>query len=55
MVSSKEYKFICEILWGSVPIDRTWAESTKLFEVEAPKILDMYPMLDKSFFEYKNK
>ncbi len=50
-LSNQEYKFVCEILWGCVPIDRIWAEGTKLFEVEAPKILTQYPMLDKSLFE----
>jgi hypothetical protein len=52
-LSNQEYKFVCQILWGSVPIDREWAEGTKLFEIEAPKILAKYPMLDKSFFENK--
>ena len=49
--TNQQYKFICEILWGSVPIDRAWAEGTNLFKSEAPKILGDYPMLDKSFFE----
>lgn len=54
-LSSQQYRFICEILWGGAPIDRVWAEKTKLFEKEAPQILEKYPMLDKSFFEiHKN-
>jgi hypothetical protein len=49
--SNQEYKFICELLWGGVPIDREWAEQAKPFVDQADKILEKYPMLDKSFFE----
>ena len=49
--SSQEYRFICEILWGGPPVDRAWAERTRLFKEQAPKILEKYPMLNKSFFE----
>ncbi len=48
--SNQQYKFICEILWGGSPIDRIWAEGTNLFKAQADKILEKYPMLDKSFF-----
>jgi hypothetical protein len=54
-LTKQQYKFVCEILWGGPPIDREWAESTPLFQREAPKILQEYPMLDKSFFEKHNK
>jgi hypothetical protein len=49
--TNQQYKFVCELLWGGVPIDRLWAEETKLFQQEYPKILNKYPMLDKSFFK----
>jgi len=54
-LTNQQYKFICELLWGGSPVDRSWAEGTKLFELEAPKILEKYPMLDKSFFEQGKK
>ncbi len=54
-LTNQQYKFICELLWGGPPVDRDWAEGTKLFEAEAPKILEKYPMLDKSFFEQNAK
>lgn len=55
-LTNQQYKFICELLWGCVPIDKDWATKTNFFEIEAPKILIDYPMLDKSFLEYiKNK
>lgn len=50
-LTNQQYKFICELLWGHVPIDKTWATGTKLFQIEAPKILERYPQLDKSFYE----
>jgi hypothetical protein len=53
-LTNQQYKFVCELLWGGVPVDRIWAEETRLFKQEAPIILEKYPMLDKSFFEYKN-
>lgn len=48
-LSSQQYRFCCELIWGGPPVDRAWAEGTKLFQQEAPKILEKYPMLDKSF------
>ena len=55
-LSGGQYKFICELLWGGAPVDRGWAESSKLFQENASKILEKYPMLDKSFFdEYKRE
>ena len=53
--TKQQYKFICELLWGGVPVDREWAEGTKLFMIEAPKILEKYSMLDKSFDEQNKK
>lgn len=53
-LTTAQYKFICELLWGGVPIDRQWAEGSKLFTVNAPLLLQEYPMLDKSFFEKYN-
>ncbi len=50
-LTNQQYKFICELIWGSVPIDRKWAEETGLFIEKAPQILKEYPMLDKSFFK----
>jgi len=49
-LTGAQYKFICELLWGGVPVDRSWAEETKIFQTNAPIILAQYPMLDKSFF-----
>lgn len=50
-LTNQEYKFICSILCGGTPVDRDWYENTPLFQREAPKILEKYPLLDKSFFE----
>lgn len=52
--TNQQYKFVCELIWGGVPIDRVWAEETSLFKDKAPQILEKYPMLDKSFFNNKN-
>lgn len=49
--TSQQYKFICELLWGGVPVERDWAEETPIFRQEGPKILEKYPKLDNSFFE----
>jgi len=54
-LTNQEFKFVCELLWGGVPEDKKWAEETTIFKQESVKILKLYPMLDKSFFEYKNK
>ena len=54
-LSNQQYKFVCELLWGGVPVDRVWAEESKLFQTNAPLILKEYPMLDKSFFEKHSK
>jgi hypothetical protein len=48
---TQHYKFICELIWGCVPVDRDWAEESTIFKQEAPKIIEKYPMLNKSFFE----
>ena len=53
-LSKQQYKFICELIWGCVPIDKSWAEESSIFKQNAPVILKKYPMLDKSFFEYLN-
>jgi len=49
-LTNQQYKFVCELLWSGVPIDKDWAIGTPLFQQETPKILEKYPMLDKSFF-----
>ena len=54
-LTSQQYKFVCELIWGGPPVDRAWAEGTKLFQTNAPLILKEYPMLDKSFFEKHKK
>lgn len=51
--SNQQYKFISNIIWGCVPVDRKWAEGTIFFKTEAPKVLERYPMLDKSLYEEK--
>ena len=53
-LTNQQFKFVCELIWGGVPVDRKLAEESPLFKQKAPEILEMYPMLDKSFFE-KNK
>ena len=47
----QQYKFISELIWGNVPIDRIWAEETTIYKEQAPKLIEQYPMLDKSFFK----
>lgn len=54
-LSFKQYKFCCELIWGVIPIDREWAEGTKLFQSESKIILEKYPKLDSSFFEMRTK
>jgi dihydroneopterin aldolase len=46
-----QYKFICELIWGVVPIDKNWALESDMFKNTASKILKKYPHLDKSFIE----
>lgn len=47
----QQYKFICELIWGGVPVDRKQAEESAYFKDRADKILEQYPKLDVSFFE----
>lgn len=47
----QQYKFISELIWGNVPIDRIWAEETTIYKEQASKLIEQYPMLDKSFFK----
>ena len=50
-LTNQQFKFVSELIWGNVPVDRIWAEETVLFKDQAPKLLEQYPMLDKSFFK----
>lgn len=34
---NSEEKFICEIIWGGVPVDVDWVRSSKLFKEEKIK------------------
>ena len=52
-LTTAQYKFLAEMIWGSVPVDRDWAEETGIFKEKYPKILKNYPMLDKSDFNIK--
>lgn len=54
-ITNQQFKFICELLWGGVPVDRVQAEESAMFKTNAPKILKEYPMLDKTFFEKHSK
>lgn len=54
-LTKQQYKFVCELLWGSVPVDRVQSEETAMFKTRAPGILEHYPQLDKSFFEESKK
>lgn len=53
-LSNQQYKFVCELIWGHVPIDRIWAEESSLFKEKVTKLLLQFPYLDKSFFGYKD-
>ena len=48
-ISNQQYRFVCEMLWGGVPVEREWAEETAIFKANATRILKEYPLLDKSF------
>jgi len=50
-LTNQQYRFICELLWGGSPVDKVWAEGTRMFKDNAEKIRKTYPQLDKSFFE----
>jgi hypothetical protein len=53
--TTQQYKFISELIWGGVPVNRKEAEESSLFKANADKILEEYPKLDVSFFEkHKN-
>jgi len=54
-LTNKEYVFVCELIWGGAPVDIEWGEQTSIFKENAPKILEKYPMLDKSFFDNYTK
>jgi len=46
---TKEYNFVCELIFGSIPINREYIETSDIFKNNAPKILAKYPKLDVSF------
>ena len=52
-LTSQQYKFASELIWGGIPVNRIEAEETPLFKEKAPFILEQYPHLDKSFFYNK--
>ncbi len=54
-ITNQQFKFICELLWGGVPVDRGLTEESAMFKSRAPGILEHYPQLDKSFFEESKK
>lgn len=47
-ITNQQFKFVCEMLWGGIPVDKKWAEESELFKSNVKRILDNYPMLDKS-------
>lgn len=49
--TAQQYKFISELIWGGVPVNRKEAEESAFFKDRADKILEKYPKLDVSFFE----
>ena len=49
-ITTKQYNFICELLWGGIPTDKDWVMNSKKFQDDGIKILEKYPELDKSFF-----
>lgn len=50
LYSNAQFKFVCELLWGGVPVNRAEAEESTYFKSNVQLILDRYPSLDKSFF-----
>lgn len=50
-LSTQEYKFVCELLYGNVPVDRKMTEESPYFQSNYKRILEEYPKLDASFFE----
>lgn len=54
-ISNKEYKFVAEMLWGGVPVDKKWAIDTKIFKDNYKEILNKYPKLDGSITSGLNK
>jgi len=60
-LTDKQMRFVCELIWGSIPadknykMDRDWIEKTPIFNQRASEILEKYPMLDKSFFNESAK
>jgi hypothetical protein len=54
-LSNAQFKFVCELIWGGVPVNRKEAEESAMFKSRAPEILERYPMLDKSFFDEYEK
>lgn len=55
--TAQQYKFVSELIWGCVPVNRKDAEESSFFKDRVDKILEKYPKLDVSFFEedIKNK
>lgn len=51
LYSEKQFRFVCELIWGCVPVDREWAMGTPIFREKAPQLLEQYPLLDESFFK----
>lgn len=47
--STKEYNFVCELIFGSIPVNREVIETSDIFKNNAPNILAKYPKLDISF------
>jgi|LakMenEpi03Aug12_release.lakeMendotaPanAssembly.Ray.scaffolds.fasta_scaffold1021747_2 hypothetical protein len=50
-LTNKQYTFICELIFGCVPIDKKWVLESQLFKSKVDDILTKYPKLDVSFFE----
>lgn len=47
-LTAQQYRFVSEMIWGGVPVERDWAEDTAIFKNSVDRILKEYPMLDKS-------
>lgn len=39
---NKDEKFVCEMLWGGVPVDVGWARETKMFQEGMKKFAEGY-------------
>ena len=49
-LSKDQYKFLSEMIWGNVPIERDWAEETNIFKEKSYILIKKYPKFDINVF-----